>query len=285
MAAAVAAATPWRSPGKEDKLITERNVDSPTSVLFVGTMEVEEQEQSVTSQSTFQCNVDEGDWDPELATGSPLTEFCGGEVLDINLRRKLFESFGRSDETIPWGEWIVESVVDVEAATFQDIMSGQVPNIILEVIIGRRRSNLRDAIFHDGMVVRKRELGEIRKRRYMKRGDGTRRHGRPPDLALGGPFGNNVSWNMGVYPGRGPALISRADMIILTPTTTATMTVCPLGTEEGVACPVVVLKGLHRTIKSRVARSLRRRKCFPVDDEEWNKKVARPIRTHLYKPL
>jgi choice-of-anchor C domain-containing protein len=70
-----------------------------------------------------------------------------------------------------------------------------------------------------------------------------------------------------------------------TPTTTATMTVYSLGTEEGVACPVVVLKGLHRTIKSRVARSLRRRKRFPVDDEEWNKKVARPLRTHLYKPL
>ena len=128
MAAAVAAATPWRSPGKEDRLITERNVDSPTSVLFVGTMEVEEQEQSVTSQSTFQCNVDEGDWDPELATGSPLTEFCGGEVLDINLRRKMFESFERPDEIIPWGEWIVESVVDVEAATFQDIKSSQVAN-------------------------------------------------------------------------------------------------------------------------------------------------------------
>ncbi len=60
------------------------------------------------------------------------------------------------------------------------------------------------------------ENGEIKKRRYVKRGDGTRRHGRPPDLGLGGPFGHSESWNMGVYPGRGPALISCADMIILT---------------------------------------------------------------------
>ena len=70
------------------------------------------------------------------------------------------------------------------------------------------------------MVVCERENGEIKKRRYAKRGDGTRRHGRPPDLTLGRPFGHSESsWNMGVYPGRGPALISRADMIILPPTT------------------------------------------------------------------
>ena len=66
--------------------------------------------------------------------------------------------------------------------------------------------------------------GEIKKRRYAKRGDGTRRHGRPPDLTLGGPFGHSESWNMGVYPGRGPALISCADMIILPPTTPSAIT-------------------------------------------------------------
>ena len=35
-----------------------------------------------------------------------------------------------------------------------------------------------------------------------------------------GPFGHSESCNMGVYPGRGPALISRADMIILPSTNT-----------------------------------------------------------------
>ena len=58
-----------------------------------------------------------------------------------------------------------------------------------------------------------------------KRGGGYRRHGRPPDLALRWPFGQqSESWNMGVYPGRGPALISRADMIILPPTTPSAIT-------------------------------------------------------------
>ena len=33
--------------------------------------------------------------------------------------------------------------------------------------------------------------------------------------SIGRPFGHDESFNMGVYPGRGPALISRADMIIL----------------------------------------------------------------------
>jgi len=38
--------------------------------------------------------------------------------------------------------------------------------------------------------------------------------------SLDGPFGRSDSCNMGVYPGRGPALISRADMIILPSTIT-----------------------------------------------------------------
>ena len=86
----------------------------------------------------------------------------------------------------------------------------------------------------------------------MKRGDGTRRHGRPPDLTLGRPFGFSESWNMGVYPGRGPALISRADMIILsTPpprTAPAPTTLCPPEADEGVASPADVLKGLPRNL-------------------------------------
>ena len=91
---------------------------------------------------------------------------------------------------------------------------------------------------------------------------------------------------MGVYPGRGPALISRADMIILPSTKpSATTTAYLLEPDEGVECPEVVLKGLLRTLILRVARSLRHRKFFPVDDEEWNIKVARSIRTHLCKPL
>ena len=96
------------------------------------------------------------------------------------------------------------------------------------------------------LVVIKLEIGKIKKRRYVKRGDGTRRHGRPPDR---GPFGHSESWNMGVYPGRGPALISRADMITLPPTTPfATTTLCPPEADEGVASPVDVLKGLPRNL-------------------------------------
>jgi hypothetical protein len=106
------------------------------------------------------------------------------------------------------------------------------------------------------LVVVKPEIGKIKKRRYTKRGDGTRRHGRPPDLTLGGSFGHIESWNMGVYPGLGPALISRADMIILPPTTPppsrtpppATTTLCPPRADEGVAGPVDVLKGLPRNL-------------------------------------
>ena len=137
------------------------------------------------------------------------------------------------------------------------------------------------------MVVCELESGEIKKRRYAKCGDGTRRHGRPPGLTIGRPFGHSESsWNMGVYPGRGPALISRADMIILPPTTpSATTNVYLLEPDEGVACPEVMLKVLHRTLMLRVARSLRHRKCFSVDNEEWNTKVARPLPTHLCKPL
>ena len=127
--------------------------------------------------------------------------------------------------------------------------------IILEVIVGRRRrrrSILRDGAGLDGMVVCKPDIGKIKKRRRVRRGDGTKRHGRPPDC---GPFGHIESWNMGVYPGRGPALISRADMIILTPGTPpsrtpppATTTLCPPEADEGVASPADVLKGLPRNL-------------------------------------
>jgi hypothetical protein len=118
------------------------------------------------------------------------------------------------------------------------------------VIIGRRRSILRENVGLYGMLVRKPEIGMIKKRRYVKRGDCTRHHGRPPDH---GPFGLSNSWNTGVYPGRGPALISRADMIILPQTTPprtapAPTTLCPPEADEGVASPVDVLKGLPRDL-------------------------------------
>ena len=71
------------------------------------------------------------------------------------------------------------------------------------------------------MVVCELDIGKIKKRRRVKRGDGTKRHGRPPDHR---PFGHSKSWNRGVYPGRGLARISRADMTILTPTTPSAIT-------------------------------------------------------------
>jgi hypothetical protein len=167
------------------------------------------------------------------------------------MRRKLFNVVECIDEIIPWDELIAEPVLKAEAAPLQDIESRQVPSLIIELVVGRRRrSILRENVGLYGMLVRKPEIGMIMKRRYAKRGDGTRRHGRPPDLTLGRPFEFSESWNMGVYPGRGPALISRADMIILsTPpprTPPATTTLCPPEADEGVASPVDVLKGLPR---------------------------------------
>ena len=142
-------------------------------------------------QSTFKCSVDDSDWDPELAMESSPTELCGGEVLDIDMRGKLLESFECFDEIISWDEWISEPVVNAEAAAVQETKSVQVPNIILEMLIGRRRSVLRDEIVFDGMAVREVEIGKIKKRRYVKRGGGTRRHGRPPGLTFVGSFGND----------------------------------------------------------------------------------------------
>ena len=98
MAAAVAA-TSLGSPGKEVGQITKRYVESPISVLFWDT--VEAHEQSAKLQDTIQFSVDDEDWDPELATGSSLTEFRVGEVLDDASRSKLFEpeAFECSDES------------------------------------------------------------------------------------------------------------------------------------------------------------------------------------------
>ena len=149
-------------------------------------------------------------------------------MLDDVMRRKLFKIFEHVDEIIPWDELIAEPVVKAEPEPLQDTESRQVPSIILEVIVGRRRrSILRDGDGLDGMVVCKPDIGKIRKRRRVRRGDGTKRHGRPPDR---GPFGHSKSWNMGVYPGRGPALISRADMITLPPTTPSAITFKDLAT-------------------------------------------------------
>ena len=165
-------------------------MDSPTSVLFVGTVEAQDQ--------TVKCIVDDDDWDPELATRSSLTEFCGAGVLDDVMRRKLFKIFEHFDDIIPWNELIAEPVVKAEAEPLQDIESREVPSIILEAIVGRRRrSILREGADLDGVVVCKPDMGKIRKRRRVRRGDSTKRHGRPPDR---GPFGHSESWNMGVYP-------------------------------------------------------------------------------------
>ena len=76
------------------------------------------------------------------------------------------------------------------------------------------------------LVIVKLEIGKIKKRRYMKRGDGTRRHGRPPDLTFSAPSAPP--------PSRTPP--------------PATTTLCPLEADEGVACPVDVLKGLPRNL-------------------------------------
>ena len=97
-------------------------------------------------------------------------------------------------------------------------------DIILEVTVGRERSNLQGDVGFDGLVVRGPKNGKIKKKRYAKRGGGYRRQGRPPDLTLREPFRYSESWNMGVYPGRGPALISRADMIMTPPTTPSAIT-------------------------------------------------------------
>ena len=213
-AAAAAATTPWWSPGKNEGQATKINMDSPTSVLFVDKVEAQDQ--------TLKCIVDDDDWDPELATGSSPKEFCGAEVLDDVMRRKLFKVVECIDEIIPWDVLIAEPVLKAEAAPLQDIESRQVPSLIFELIVGRRRRSIvRDDACLDGMVVGELDIGKIKKRRRAKRGDGTKRHGRPPDRR---PFGHSESWNMGVYPGRGPALISRADMIILPPTTPSAIT-------------------------------------------------------------
>ena len=74
------------------------------------------------------------------------------------------------------------------------------------------------------LVIVKLEIGKIKERRYMKRGDGFRRHGRPPDLTFLAPSAPP--------PSRTPP--------------PATTTFCPLEADEGVACPVDVLKGLPR---------------------------------------
>ena len=72
---------------------------------------------------------------------------------------------------------------------------------------------------------------------------------------------------MGVYPGRGPALISRADMIILsTPpprTPPAPTTLCPPEADEGVASPVDVLKGLSRNLFAAISGLSAAGNAFP----------------------
>ena len=131
----------------------------------------------------------------------------------------LLEADDSIDELTPWGEWDDDDDVAVQIAPDPaQARDGQIEKslAIHEAIRVRLWSSIQGDAGPDDMLVIKLEMGKIKKRRYVKRGDGTRRHhGRPQDLTPGGSFGHIESWNMGVYPGRGPALISRADMIIL----------------------------------------------------------------------
>ena len=186
-------------------------------------MEVEDQDQTKLSPSIKMFNSDDDDWDPEIATEP--SDFSGSVVPENVTRVIFFETADSVDEWIPWGEWGDDADVAVQFASdpaqARDIQIGE--NFAIrpskERIEEDDGRNATTTEHTTGRLSDEPENGEIKKRRYMKRDGGTRRHGRPPDLTLGGPFGHSESWNMGVYPGRGPALISRADMIILPPTT------------------------------------------------------------------
>ena len=246
MAAAVAVAMPWRSPGKVNGQAKGKYLNSPISVLFVDTVEIDEQD------------TDDADWDPEIATKSSLTEWSGRLVLEIATRAMLFETDDSIDELTPWGEWDDRVDVAVQFAPDPEFSGTVVLEIDTMAMLFEAVDSVDELI--PWLVVIKLEIGKIKKRRYVKRGDGTRRHGRPPDLTFTTPS---------VPP--------------LTPS--ATMTAYLLEPDEGAARPEVVLKGLHRTCNLYFARSLRRRTCFPIDDEERSATVARALRTHLCKPL
>ncbi len=242
MAAAVAAAMPWWSPGKGDGQVTGRLVHSPTSVLDLDAVEAEEQ--TNLSPSSKVWNSDDADWDPEIATESSLAEISGSVVLGILTTAIEFET-ADSDVLVPWGDWNDDVDVAVHLASDPAQSRGMQ---IGEILTASDSKPVRDSQFENNLAFdeeddqdeedddrnkttiehttgRARDLnGKIKEWRYAKRGDGTRRHGRPPDLTLGRPLGLSESWNMGVYPGRGPALISRADMIILPPTTPSAIT-------------------------------------------------------------
>ncbi len=135
-----------------------------------------------------------------------------------------YETADSVDELVPWDDWNDDVDVAVHFASDPAQARGMQIGEILTIRPSKKQVEEdygRSTITTDhtaGWARDEPENGEIKRRRFAKRGDGTRRHGRPPDLALGGPFGHSESWNMGVYPGRGPALISRADMILLPPT-------------------------------------------------------------------
>ena len=243
MAAAVAAAMPLRSPGKEDGHIKERHVNSPTSILDVDTVEVEEK----TMPSITICNLDCVDWDP---AESSLMEFSESVMLGIVTTAMLFKA-DSVDELIPWGEW--NDGVDVAVQFAYDPRDSQIGESLSvhEAARVNSWSSIQGDAGPDDLVVV--EL-EIKKRRYWKRGDGTRRHGRPPDLTFPAP--------------RVPPL-----------TPPATMNAYLLEPDEGVACPEVMLKGLHRTSILYFARSLRHRKCSPSTTKRGTRKSP-----DLYEP-
>ena len=175
----------------------------------------------------------------------------------------LFEADDSVDELTPWGKW--DDDVDVAVQIAPDpaqARDGQIEKslAIHEAIRVKLWSSIRGDAGPDDLLVAKLEFGKIKMRRYVKQDDGTRPHGRPPDLTSPAPSAPPF-------------------------TPSATMTAYLLRSDEGVARPVVVLKGLHRTIIMYFVRSLRRRTCFPIDDEEWNAKTARALRTQLRTPL
>ena len=290
MAAAVAV-TPWGSPGKEDGHIskTSGKLASPDGVDQV--LDFEEFEAAPSTHNVLACSLNSFERTAKSRLDEILSEdeddkspFTGADWIrlaaimvepdDDSLIRYMYSDVPglaepkdplrpkTRDETYAKVRSILDAhlvydQLDPEIATESSLVefSGIVAlEIVTMAMLFEPVDSVEELI--PWLVVVKLEIGKIKKRRYMKRGDGTRRHGRPPDLTLGGSFGHIESWNMGVYPGRGPALISRADMIILPPTTPppsrtpppATTTFCPPRADEGVAGPVDVLKGLPRNL-------------------------------------
>jgi hypothetical protein len=263
MAAAVAV-TPWGSPGKEDGHIskTSGKLASPDGVDQV--LDFEEFEAATSTHNVPTCSLNSF----ERTAKSRLDEILSEDEDDrspltgadwIRLAALMTEPDDDSltrysdvpgltepkdplrpktrDETCAKGDpdddsssdgdgsYRVYYQLDPEIATESSLveLSGIVGlEIVTMTMLLEAVNSVEELILW--LVIVKLEIGKIKKRRYMKRGDGTRRHGRPPDLTFPAP---SVP-----PPPRTPP--------------PATTTLCPLEADEGVACPVDVLKGLPR---------------------------------------